>query len=282
MPYETLADVRSLIQSRIEEGLTLEYKEEVDRDSKDIAKDISAFANTEGGTIIYGVKSQDKIAIDLNWLENVGVDERIQNIAMTTIHPRLEEVKVIRIPNPENGSQTVYVVDIPKSPNQPHMVFNRYYIRRGSVSSAMEDAEVKSALFGAGRNAALRYEISKNIDLAKRTHELIERVYVYAPEQRQPFALIPFHTDAWNAIVASGVLYSLGAELSKKLVESYRLIHEVNSLIMWLYHNDTTTVVHTPADVSSSKHGIYIPAVIRDRLPRVWSLLEEISSLLQG
>jgi len=223
MAFKALADISSLVQSKIEESATLEYKRLLDKDNHEIAKDISAFANTGGGTIIFGIDSQDRIPIAINWLSDSGVEERIQNIAMTSIQPKLDlkSIEVIRLENPGVPSEAIFVVNIAKSPNAPHMVSNRYYIRRGSVSYPMEDTEVRSAIIGTGRTAALSYEISKNIDLAKRTHELIERVYVQSPEKRQPFALIPFHTDAWDAIVASGVLYFLGTELSQKLVESY-------------------------------------------------------------
>lgn len=279
MEFKKLEDIQSLIQNRIEESITLEYKQEPDRENKEIAKDVSALANTEGGTLIYGIQSKDKIPISINWLAGSGIEERIQNVVMTTINPRLEGIRVIRIPNPDNSSQAIFIVNIPKSLHAPHMVSNRYYIRRGSVSSPMEDIDVKSAIVGIGRTAALRYEISKNSELAERTRKLIEEIYVLSPTQRQPIALIPFHTDAWNAIVALGLLYSLESALAKRLVEAYELIHEINSLIAWV-NAGNPLIAHTPVEPSSSRHGTYLPAVIRDKLPRLNSLLEEIVTLL--
>ena len=283
MQFKTLEDIQSLIQNRIEESITLEYKQELDKDNKEIAKDISAFSNTDGGTLIYGIKSQDKIPTGINWLAGSGIEERIQNVVMTTIQPKLEGTQVIRLPNPDNDSEAIFLVSVPKSPDAPHMVSNRYYSRRGSVSSPMEDTEVKSAIFGAGRTAALRYEISKNSELAERTHKMIEQIYVYlsSPEKRQPIALIPFHTDAWNAVVASGLLYSLKSTIVEQLMEAYRVIHEMNSLIAWL-NMGNPPIVHTPVEPSSAKHGIYLPAVLRDKLPRLNSLLKDIAGLLPG
>ena len=68
MQFKTLTDIQSLIQNRIEEGNTLEYKQELGSDNNEIAKDVSAFANTQGGTVIYGVQSQDRSPTRINWL----------------------------------------------------------------------------------------------------------------------------------------------------------------------------------------------------------------------
>lgn len=287
MQFKALEDIESLIQNRIEESVTLEYKGQLVNDNNDIAKNISAFANTEGGNIVYGIRSQDKIPISINWLVGKGIEERIQSVAMTAIQPKVDGIQVVRVSNPANDSEAVFIVNIPKSPHTPHMVLNRYYSRRGSISSPMEDIDVKSSIFGTGRVAALRYEISKNSELAERTHKLIEQIYVLSPERRQPIVLIPFHTDAWSAIIASGLLYSLKGTLAERLVEAYGLIHEINSLIAWLNMHDITwrhlhtpSVVHTPVDPSSARGGTYLPAVIRDRLPKLLSLLKEVEGLL--
>ena len=198
---------------------------------------------------------------------------------MTTIQPKLEGMQVIRLPNPDNDSEAIFLVSVPKSPDAPHMVYNRYYIRRGSVSSPMEDIDVRSAIFGKGRTAALRYEIDQNSELAERTRKLIEQIYVYSPPDRAPIALIPFHTDAWNAVIASGLLYSLEDTVAERLVEAYRRIHEVNSIIGWINMNNPD-VAATPAEPSSAKHGTYLPALLMNTLPRLNSLLKEIASLL--
>ena len=101
------------------------------------------------------------------------------------------------------------------------------------------------------------------MELINRTLELIERVYVLSPEKRQGIALIPLPADAWNSVVASGLLSSFPLEVAKQLVEAYRVVHEVNSLIEWL-KIDWGGIVHTPADLSSARGGTYLPAIVRD------------------
>ncbi len=139
---------------------------------------------------------------------------------------------------------------------------------------------MKSAIFGSGRTAALRFEISQNSELIGRTRQLIERVYVLPHEKNQAVALIPSHTDAWNSVVASGLLSSLRPELAERLVEAYRLIPEINSLTEWL-KVARKLIVHTPAAPSSARHRTYLPAIIRDKLPRLVSLLNNIAAQLE-
>jgi predicted HTH transcriptional regulator len=58
MKLETVADLQSLHTNGVVESTTLEYKASpaVDKNNKEeIAKDISAMANAEGGQIIYGM-----------------------------------------------------------------------------------------------------------------------------------------------------------------------------------------------------------------------------------
>src|SRR5690606_27296901 len=88
-PWEwvTEADIQELIQQKIQENMFLDYKQidslgKSDGKKKEISKDISSFANSGGGTLIYGVVEDGQIPtkidegvnpkeIDKEWLENV-------------------------------------------------------------------------------------------------------------------------------------------------------------------------------------------------------------------
>ena len=51
-------DLDVLIDNEVSEGWTLEYKQEIVK-SKDIAKSIASFANSEGGWYIVGIKEKE-------------------------------------------------------------------------------------------------------------------------------------------------------------------------------------------------------------------------------
>src|SRR5687767_1177900 len=57
-------DLHAFIRDRVEESLTLDYKgadslNRSDKKKAEITKDISAFANSAGGRIIYGIAEDD-------------------------------------------------------------------------------------------------------------------------------------------------------------------------------------------------------------------------------
>jgi len=55
---ENLEDLERIVQERIEESARLEFKRQLPEPGQndDLAKDMAAIANTEGGVIIYGIE----------------------------------------------------------------------------------------------------------------------------------------------------------------------------------------------------------------------------------
>ena len=61
LELKTKTDLDSLILNHIEENIHLDYKaadalSKSDNKKKEISKDVSAFANSDGGVIIYGIR----------------------------------------------------------------------------------------------------------------------------------------------------------------------------------------------------------------------------------
>lgn len=273
---ETFEDIQKLIESEIEESLTLEYKEKGALDkknNKDIAKDISAFANTSGGVVIYGIEEKGHVPSSTSWIDAENTKERIENIILDNIQPQIWDVIINPITNPENSSQTIFVVNIPESPDAPHMANSSYYKRYNFQSRKMEDYEVKDAIFRKGLRKSLDFEITQNIELCDKSKKLIEKIYAYLPEQRKPVVFIPFYTDAWKAITSSGLLFVLKEE-AHKLVEVYSLIHEINYLIDCLKYG--LVIINTPIYESSPEHGTYIPAILEAKLQKLRGLLNNL------
>ncbi|HYO57779.1 ATP-binding protein [Archangium sp.] len=82
---KTIADLEALITTRVQESLHLDYKESdalSDKKRGEIAKDVSAFANSDGGVIVYGIVEANHLPVSIDngvsdaqynreWLENV-------------------------------------------------------------------------------------------------------------------------------------------------------------------------------------------------------------------
>ncbi len=273
--FHSLKDIQALIDSAMEEGPTLEYKSKLSA-NKEIAKEICAFANSQGGIIIYGISTKDRVPSDLIWITEEHAEERIRNVLEHSLQPAIEGVEVERLPNPVAIEQAVLVIQVPVSIHAPHMVDGRYYKRRGSVSSPMDHEEIKSAMLGSGRNVALRFEISSNIQILDKMYSLLEQMSELGGPSKVPnLALIPLNTDAWRAIVAGGFLFSFSAALVEQLIEAYSAVHEINSLIEW-HRIQGSIIMVTPVYDSSFKHGTYVPAVIRDKAGKLRNQLVKL------
>ncbi len=73
-----------LIQDRIEEDLHLEYKREIGSNSGEIAKDLSAFANSDGGYIIYGIEEDKHKPKQIIPITGTGIKERLDQFRITS------------------------------------------------------------------------------------------------------------------------------------------------------------------------------------------------------
>ncbi len=133
------------ITSLIEQGenSSIEFKlQNVHQDS--IAKEIVAFANTQGGTILLGIDDQGTVCgIDLskNW------EEWIANIARNNVIPSIQvEYSEIDFENKRIG-----IIDVPKGIEKPYQSNKNYYfIRVGSTSRAASQGELMRMFQHAG------------------------------------------------------------------------------------------------------------------------------------
>jgi len=149
----TYSDLEYLIKNEVEENIHLDYKasgalSKEDTKRTEITKDVSAFANSDGGIIIYGLSENghkpgalsfiDGTKLTKEWLENV----------ITLIQPRIDGLKIFPIRVDNDPKKSVYIVKIPRSEKAPHMTKdNKYYKRFNFKSEPMEDYEVKDVMF---------------------------------------------------------------------------------------------------------------------------------------
>lgn len=134
-PWEwTEEDIISLIRNEVKESLILDYKRcdslaKRDEKRRELSKGVSAFANSAGGTIVYGIieTGDTPEKIDVGYDPNEISREWIENVIMTNTQPRIDGIRINQVALAASWTSN-YVVHIPQSKRAPHMAAdNRYY-----------------------------------------------------------------------------------------------------------------------------------------------------------
>lgn len=141
----------SLITNGVHEQKTLDYKRELPNDSskKEFLKDVSSFANTIGGCLIYGMREENGVPVEVNGLEGINPEKeilRLEQIIHTGIAPRLT---VFTRPIQLNNGNHVLVMRIPQSYAAPHMVTldgsSSFWARRSTGKYQLDVYELRQA-----------------------------------------------------------------------------------------------------------------------------------------
>ena len=149
----TPADIQSLIDNNVEESIHLDFKaapalEKTEKKKDEIAKDVSSFANSDGGIIIYGISEKNHHADSISFVDGESISkEWLEQVINSKISKRIEGLQIYPVRFDDDIKKTVYVIRIPRSDNAPHMSCDRRYYRRYNfVSVPMEEYEVRDAI----------------------------------------------------------------------------------------------------------------------------------------
>ena len=143
--------LNSLIKRKAPESDYLDYKESISISTKkekmELCKDVTSFANENGGALIYGVPETDQNGVPVpKDIAECGIELpsdliiNIENILLDVIAPPLPELFIKVISLDGTSSKSVLLIYHPGSWNKPHMVEGykqgRYY-RRGNFRSIL-------------------------------------------------------------------------------------------------------------------------------------------------
>ena len=161
----TVEDVRRLIDNAVCESAHLDYKRELSIDNpeqrKEFLRDVSAFANAHGGTIIYGVdeerdtdgkptglpqvvegfnvRNRDSFVLTVDQLLKDGIDERLPSYELATVALPIAKL--------------VVMIRVPASLRAPHMVTfgrdRRFFMRGNSGRQEMSTAQIRDSVLHA-------------------------------------------------------------------------------------------------------------------------------------
>jgi ATP-dependent DNA helicase RecG len=189
------------------EGQTLEFKRSA---SEDYGREMVAFANSLGGTLLVGIDDSGKV---------IGVEHanrakaQIQNTARN-LEPALH-VDVEAVDN-------VIVVTIPESDDRPHASGGRYYLREGATCQQMTRSQIREFFF---REGLIHYDAMPNSafslsrDLIKKRYSEFARTASIPKELEMLDALTNLKLVSENRMTNAGALL-VGKQASRYLISA--------------------------------------------------------------
>lgn len=156
----TQSSIQRLIDDQVTEGQDLEYKQNIFPDGKfdgkiknKMLKEVTAFANSTGGTMIIGIEEDDQhcpknlVGSGLSMSQYDTWHASFNQIIQANILPRLHGLVCTSVPL-DNG-QIAIVIFIPRSYSRPHCCKidgrQEYHMRVGNIMRTMEIEDLRKA-----------------------------------------------------------------------------------------------------------------------------------------
>lgn len=143
-----IADVQRLIENKIEESLSLDFEQipRTDIEYDGLARHISGFLNTSGGIVVFGLSEKTEkgrnIPYNITW--TTIKKETLENNLYQRIDPWCEDIQIFPLQNPDDPTQRIFIVFVPKSKNPPHMANYTYYTRLNFQTQPMGNEQVST------------------------------------------------------------------------------------------------------------------------------------------
>lgn len=146
----TEKDLKKLIANKVPESVHLDYKAkaygDTDEEIKEFLKDVSAFANAQGGLLLIGIKEENSMPVEIIGIDNADEESRrIIQLCESSIQERIQRLNTHIIPL-ENG-RAVLAVEVPPSIGKPHMVSHNghpyFWKRQGTINAPMNLEDIK-------------------------------------------------------------------------------------------------------------------------------------------
>ncbi|MBU9426443.1 AlbA family DNA-binding domain-containing protein [Burkholderia gladioli] len=203
-------DLQRLCEDRAVESQTLDFKRTIpgkdDRSKNEFLKDVCAFANGNGGDLLYGIDECDGVASSIVPVTTESLDDlqrRLSQILDAGIEPRLVGVQTRGIA--VDGGY-VLSVRVPASFNGPHRYIlnghSKFVMRTGTHTSELSYDQLRGAF---DKNASLAGQaklfVAERIEAIRKGHSI--RPLIAGPQSVLHVIPVGMGIDASSVDVAS-------------------------------------------------------------------------------
>jgi hypothetical protein len=146
-------DLVALIENQVREGRTIDYKRDLpgnsDGSKKEFLADVSSFANTSGGDLIFGMNEAEALPTEIVGAQSGDLDmerQRLENIMASGLEPRIRyEIRDVNC----TGEKRVLILRMERSWSGPHRVVfqqsDRFWGRNSSGKYPLDVNELRAA-----------------------------------------------------------------------------------------------------------------------------------------
>lgn len=169
----TYGKIVDLVHEGYDENDVLEIKKEINTDSERFTQSVCAFANTDGGTIIFGIDNNRQKSLHLNdricGLDDTdqlkrNIIDKIKNIEPSIpIKNLIFRKSNIKLPN----GKVIVILKVQSSNNKPHQYNHLFYKRLSDGNDPMNVSEVKQLILKSQQH-------SHNVSLLRLEFELLK------------------------------------------------------------------------------------------------------------
>ena len=118
------------------EGQSVEFEKSIPSED-DIAREMVAFSNADGGKIIYGIDDKNKhlVGVEIksdfdDWIKSIGKNRCVPSINTT--------IQII-----EKAEKKIVIINVPEGDDKPFRSDEICYIRDGNISRPAKENEIK-------------------------------------------------------------------------------------------------------------------------------------------
>ena len=230
----SLKEIKKLIS--IGEGFTLEFKKST---VSHLGRELCAFANASGGTVLIGVNDKGEItgAENHNKLKS-----EIQSIARS-----IEPAIIIEVESMEN----ILSITIPEQNSKPYSFAGKFYMREGASSQQLTRNEIREFFYKEG---VIRFDEMKNdwfnieIDLTDEQYRL------FAKRAKIPEEMEKFHVLENLHLIKNKSMTNAGAYLLAKDIQKFNISA---TAICAIFMGKTKTKILDSRELTGDLYSIY-------------------------